>query len=81
MIPETTPGIGFLGYGVPDDVPTARAGDTTQHPTTMDAWRIIDLADHPAPGTCLNSFHILIPRLRPPRAASADSWRTHPGWR
>jgi 4-hydroxyphenylpyruvate dioxygenase len=25
----------------------------------MDAWRIVELADHPSLGTCLDSFHIL----------------------
>ena len=31
------------------------------------AWRIVEAADHPALGTCLDSFHILSPRHRPRR--------------
>ena len=31
------------------------------------AWRIVAAADHPALGTCLDSFHILSPRHRPRR--------------
>src|SRR4029078_6311024 len=36
----------------------SRAGG--RHVNTFDhAWRIVEWADHPARGTCLDSFHIL----------------------
>ena len=44
-----------------------------RHVNTFDhAWRIVELADHPALGTCLDSFHILS-RGVGPGAASARS--------
>ena len=38
------------------------------------AWQIVELADHPAVGVCLDSFHILSQRPRPCRDRG-DPWR------